>query len=80
MWLRPAEASPEAAVRLFLFHYAGGGIAHAHFSAFHPIRDTPLEEAPPTPALREHRAAGVRDEGRLFNWLVGQVPADRGAS
>ncbi len=27
MWLRPAEASPQAAVRLLLFHYAGGGIA-----------------------------------------------------
>jgi surfactin synthase thioesterase subunit len=27
MWLRPAEASPEASVRLLLFHYAGGGIA-----------------------------------------------------
>jgi surfactin synthase thioesterase subunit len=27
MWLRPAEADPAASVRLFLFHYAGGGIA-----------------------------------------------------
>src|SRR5688572_30264778 len=35
--------------------YAGGGIHHAHFSAFRPIRDTPLESAPATPALREHR-------------------------
>lgn len=35
--------------------YAGGGIHHAHFSAFRPIRDTPMEGAPATPALREHR-------------------------
>jgi len=35
--------------------YAGGGIHHAHFSAFRPIRDTPLENAPATPALREQR-------------------------
>ena len=35
--------------------YAGGGIHHAHFSAFRPIRDTPLEQRPATPALREHR-------------------------
>jgi predicted DNA-binding helix-hairpin-helix protein len=32
-----------------------GGIHHAHFSAFRPIENTPLEEAPATPALREHR-------------------------
>jgi len=35
--------------------YSGGGIHHAHFSAFRPIRDTPMEGAPATPALREHR-------------------------
>lgn len=34
---------------------AGGGIHHAHFSAFRPIEDTPLEGAPAAPALREHR-------------------------
>jgi predicted DNA-binding helix-hairpin-helix protein len=35
--------------------YAGGGIHHAQFSAFRPIRDTPMEEARATPALRELR-------------------------
>ncbi len=35
--------------------YAGGGIHHAHFSAFRPIRDTPMESQRATPALREHR-------------------------
>ncbi|HKG92966.1 MAG TPA: radical SAM protein [Gemmatimonadaceae bacterium] len=35
--------------------YAGGGIHHAHFSAFRPIADTPLEGAPAAPAMREHR-------------------------
>jgi predicted DNA-binding helix-hairpin-helix protein len=34
---------------------SGGGIHHAHFSAFRPIEDTPLEDAPAAPALREHR-------------------------
>lgn len=34
---------------------AGGGIHHAHFSAFRPIENTPLEDAPAAPALREHR-------------------------
>jgi predicted DNA-binding helix-hairpin-helix protein len=33
----------------------GGGIHHAHFSAFRPIENTPLESAPAAPALREHR-------------------------
>jgi len=35
--------------------YAGGGIHHAHFSAFRPIRETPMENVRGTPALREHR-------------------------
>jgi predicted DNA-binding helix-hairpin-helix protein len=35
--------------------YARGGIHHAQFSAFRPIRDTPMEEVRATPALREHR-------------------------
>jgi predicted DNA-binding helix-hairpin-helix protein len=34
---------------------AGGGVHHPHFSGFRPISDTPLEGAPATPALREHR-------------------------
>ena len=35
--------------------YAGGGVHHVHFSAFRPIRDTPLETRAAAPALREHR-------------------------
>ena len=35
--------------------YAGGGIHHAQFSAFRPIRDTPMEGVRATPVLREHR-------------------------
>ena len=34
---------------------AAGGVHHAHFSAFRPISDTPMESMPATPALREHR-------------------------
>jgi predicted DNA-binding helix-hairpin-helix protein len=34
---------------------APGGVHHAHFSAFRPIIDTPLEGAPAAPAMREHR-------------------------
>jgi predicted DNA-binding helix-hairpin-helix protein len=35
--------------------YDGGGIHHAQFSAFRPIRDTPMENVRATPALRELR-------------------------
>lgn len=35
--------------------YAKGGVHHVHFSAFRPIRDTPLEARVATPAIREHR-------------------------
>jgi predicted DNA-binding helix-hairpin-helix protein len=35
--------------------YARGGIHHAQFSAFRPIRDTPMENVRATPVLREHR-------------------------
>ena len=35
--------------------YRGGGIHHAHFSAFRPIRDTPMENVKASPAIREHR-------------------------
>ena len=45
------RAMIETAARL----QAGGGIHHTHFSAFRPITDTPMEDVPATPALREHR-------------------------
>jgi predicted DNA-binding helix-hairpin-helix protein len=35
--------------------YAGGGVHHAHFAAFRPISNTPMESSPAAPALREHR-------------------------
>jgi predicted DNA-binding helix-hairpin-helix protein len=35
--------------------YAKRGVHHTHFSAFRPIRDTPMEHVQATPALREQR-------------------------
>jgi predicted DNA-binding helix-hairpin-helix protein len=35
--------------------YAAGGVHHAQFSAFRPIRETPMENIRATPAIREHR-------------------------
>src|SRR5262249_37201388 len=34
---------------------AEGGVHHAHFSAFRPISQTPMEGMPAAPAMREHR-------------------------
>ena len=53
---------------------ADGGVHHTHFSAFRPIRDTPMEEVPATPALREHRLYQadylVRDYGFTADEVV----------
>jgi predicted DNA-binding helix-hairpin-helix protein len=35
--------------------YRGIGLARAYYSAFQPVRDTPLEGHPPTPTWREQR-------------------------
>jgi predicted DNA-binding helix-hairpin-helix protein len=35
--------------------YRGGGVHHTQFSAFRPIRATPMEERKATPIIREHR-------------------------
>lgn len=35
--------------------YGQLGVRRAYFSAFKPILDTPMENQPPTPAIREHR-------------------------
>ncbi len=53
---------------------ADGGVHHTHFSAFRPIRDTPMEEVPAAPALREHRLYQadylVRDYGFTADEVV----------
>ena len=52
---------------------AGGGIHHAHFSAFRPIVDTPLEGAPAAPALREHRLYQVDHLLREYGFGADEV-------
>jgi predicted DNA-binding helix-hairpin-helix protein len=47
--------SDQALLRTISGLRAGGGLNHPHFSAFRPISETPLENAPAAPALREHR-------------------------
>ena len=56
--------------------YAGGGMHHSQFSAFRPIRDTPLEERPAAPALREHRLYQVDHLVRSYGFGASEVVYD----
>lgn len=56
--------------------YAGGGMHHSQFSAFRPIRDTPLEEHRAAPALREHRLYQVDHLVRSYGFEAGEVVYD----
>jgi predicted DNA-binding helix-hairpin-helix protein len=53
--------------------YAGGGVHHVHFSAFRPIRETPLESRAAAPALREHRLYQADYLLRYYGFTVGEV-------
>jgi predicted DNA-binding helix-hairpin-helix protein len=56
--------------------YARGGIHHTHFSAFRPIRDTPMESVPATPALREHRLYQTDYLLRRYGFTPGEIVYD----
>ncbi|MFN2432684.1 MAG: radical SAM protein [Gemmatimonadota bacterium] len=57
--------------------YSGGGIHHAHFSAFRPIRDTPMEERRAAPALREQRLYQADYLLRTYDFGAHEVVFDR---
>ena len=56
--------------------YAGGGIHHSQFSAFRPIRDTPMEDVRATPALREHRLYQADHLMRGYGFAPAELPFD----
>jgi predicted DNA-binding helix-hairpin-helix protein len=56
--------------------YEGGGMHHSQFSAFRPIRDTPLEHARAAPALREHRLYQADHLLRDYGFGAGEVVYD----
>jgi predicted DNA-binding helix-hairpin-helix protein len=56
--------------------YAGGGIHHAQFSAFRPIRDTPMEGVQATPALREFRLYQADHLMREYKFGVDELAFD----
>ena len=53
--------------------YAGGGIHHSQFSAFRPIRDTPMENVCATPAMREFRLYQADHLMREYKFAVDEL-------
>ena len=60
--------------------YARGGIHHAHFSAFRPIRDTPMENVHATPVLREHRLYQADYLMRRYGFAADELVFDEGGN
>ena len=56
--------------------YREGGVHHAHFSAFRPIRETPLESRRATPAVREHRLYQADHLIRRYRYAAGEIVFD----
>jgi predicted DNA-binding helix-hairpin-helix protein len=56
--------------------YAGGGIHHSQFSAFRPIRDTPMENVRATPAMREFRLYQADHLMREYKFGVDELRFD----
>lgn len=53
--------------------YAKGGVHHVHFSAFRPIRETPLESRAAVPAMREHRLYQADYLFRYYGFSASEV-------
>lgn len=56
--------------------YRRGGIHHSQFSAFRPIRDTPMEDVRATPALREFRLYQADHLMRGYGFDVAELAFD----
>ena len=56
------------------------GLARAYFSGFAPVPDTPLEDHPPVPPLREHRLYQSSFLLRDYGFTVEELPFDAGGN
>ncbi len=54
--------------------YRHRGLNRAYYSAFSPIADTPLENAPRTPPIREHRLYQADWLLRFYGFSVAELP------
>ena len=57
--------------------YRQGAVHHAHFAAFRPIVNTPMENAPETPALREHRLYQVDHLMRDYHFALDEIAFEK---
>ena len=62
------------ATTAFLYHNLG--LARAYFSSFRPVSDTPLEDQPPAPPLRERRLYQASFLLRDYGFDVEELPFD----
>jgi predicted DNA-binding helix-hairpin-helix protein len=56
----------------YLYHHLG--LRRAYFSPFNPIPDTPLENLPPTPVIREHRLYQASFLLRDYGFNIEELP------
>lgn len=54
--------------------YGRFGLARAYYSKFQPVPDTPLENRPPAPFIREHRLYQADFLMRRYGFRAGEIP------
>lgn len=72
-------ATPESDRRLLKAAVAlhrEGSVHHTHFAAFRPIRDTPLQDVPEAPFLRENRLYQSEVLLRRYGFELEELPFD----
>jgi len=72
-----AEEKDRELVELVGRLYREQKLARAYFSAFQPVPNTPLENRPPAPLMREHRLYQVDFLLRKYHFRVEEIPFDR---
>jgi len=68
-----AGDSDEDILRLTWRLYRILGLSRVHYSAFKPVRGTPLENAPPTPKWREHRLYQASELIRRYGYSYAEL-------
>lgn len=72
----PAGESDRELLSTVQMLYREVRLTRAYYSAFSPIRGTPLEDAPPTDPLREHRLYQADWLLRFYHFSVEELPFD----
>lgn len=72
----PAGESDQELLGASQMLYRQVGLRRAYYSAFHPVDDTPLQEQPPTPPLREHRLYQADFMLRQYGFQAQELPFD----